>query len=156
MNTPLVTLFLTSYDEFKVRLKRRLGSDDLACDVLQETYLRVDRMQATHALHKPNAYLYRMALNIACVLLITGVWIEKGMGLIVPAFIPSPLGEVVEYKPTLNESLVSLGIWAFGLLVYTILVRVTIPVLSGRLTFDRPYGAPPAAPPDSHAALETH
>ena len=65
MNTPLVTLFLTSYDEFKVRLKRRLGSDDLACDVLQETYLRVDRMQATHALHKPNAYLYRMALNIA-------------------------------------------------------------------------------------------
>jgi len=65
MNTPLVTLFLTSYDEFKVRLKRRLGSDDLACDVLQETYLRVDRMDATHTLSKPNAYLYRMALNIA-------------------------------------------------------------------------------------------
>jgi Ni/Fe-hydrogenase subunit HybB-like protein len=83
----------------------------------------------------------RMPLNVACVLLIVGVWIEKGMGLIVPAFIPTPLGEVVEYTPTLNETLVSLGIWAFGLLVYTILVRVTIPVLSGQLTFDRPYGA---------------
>jgi molybdopterin-containing oxidoreductase family membrane subunit len=73
-------------------------------------------------------------LNVACVLLIIGVWIEKGMGLIVPAFTPTPLGEIVEYTPTLNESLVSLGIWAFGLLVYTILVRVTIPVLAGELT----------------------
>lgn len=73
-------------------------------------------------------------LNAACVLLIVGVWIEKGMGLIVPAFIPTPLGEIVEYTPTLNESLVSLGIWAFGLLLYTVLVRVTIPVLAGELT----------------------
>lgn len=75
-------------------------------------------------------------VNVACVFLIVGVWIEKGMGLIVPAFIPTPLGEVVEYSPTLNESLVSLGIWAFGLLVYTILVRVSIPVLSGDLTIE--------------------
>ena len=83
-------------------------------------------------------------LNTACVLLIAGVWIEKGMGLIVPAFIPTPLGEIVEYTPTLNESLVTMGIWAFGLLAYTILVRVTIPVLSGQLSHDRPYD--PVAP----------
>jgi len=73
-------------------------------------------------------------LNMACVFLIAGIWIEKGMGLIVPAFIPSPLGEIVEYTPTLNEILVCLGIWAFGLLLYTILVRITVPVLTGRLT----------------------
>lgn len=78
-------------------------------------------------------------LNVACVLLIVGIWIEKGMGLIVPAFIPTPLGEIVEYTPTLNESLVSLGIWAFGLLLYTIMVRITVPVLSGRLTEDGGY-----------------
>ncbi len=72
-------------------------------------------------------------LNLACVFLIFGIWIEKGMGLIVPAFIPSPLGEIVEYNPTLNEILVCAGIWAFGLLLYTILVRVTVPVLSGLL-----------------------
>ncbi len=81
-------------------------------------------------------------LNLACVMLIVGVWIEKGMGLIVPAFIPSPLGEIVEYAPTLNESMVSLGIWAFGLLAYTILVRVSVPVLSGRLTVDGVTGGP--------------
>ncbi|MCA8975388.1 MAG: polysulfide reductase NrfD, partial [Planctomycetes bacterium] len=78
-------------------------------------------------------------LNVACAALIVGIWIEKGMGLIVPAFVPTPLGEVVEYLPTLNETLVCLGIWAFGLLTYTIFVRVTIPVLSGELTHDRPY-----------------
>jgi molybdopterin-containing oxidoreductase family membrane subunit len=78
-------------------------------------------------------------LNVACVFMIVGIWIEKGMGLIVPAFIPSPLGEMVEYKPTIAEILIGLGIWSFGLLLYTIFVRITIPVLSGRLTIDRSY-----------------
>lgn len=78
-------------------------------------------------------------MNVACVFLIIGIWIEKGMGLIVPAFIPTPLGEIVEYNPTLNEVLVCLGIWAIGLMAYTIFVRITIPVLSGELTYDRMY-----------------
>ena len=78
-------------------------------------------------------------LNVACVLLIVGIWIEKGMGLIVPAFIPTPLGEMVEYLPTLNEILVCVGIWAFGLLLYTIFVRITVPVVTGRLTSERGY-----------------
>lgn len=73
---------------------------------------------------------------VSCMLII-GIWIEKGMGLIVPAFIPTPLGEIVEYLPTLNELLVTLGIWSFGLLIYTILVRVTVPVLAGQLTYDK-------------------
>lgn len=73
-------------------------------------------------------------LNIACVMLIIGIWIEKGMGLIIPGFIPSPLGEIVEYTPTLNETLISLGIWSFGLLVYTILVKAAIPILTGKIS----------------------
>jgi len=76
-------------------------------------------------------------LNISCAAMIVGIWIEKGMGLIIPGFVPTPLGEIVEYKPTLNETLICLGIWAFGALIYTILVRVTVPVLTGRLTFDK-------------------
>ncbi|CAI8884443.1 RNA polymerase sigma-70 factor, ECF family [Pseudomonas brassicacearum] len=63
--SPLVKLFLTSYEDFKVRLRRRLGSEELANDVLHETYLRVDRMIDTQEIAQPNAYLYRMALNIA-------------------------------------------------------------------------------------------
>ena len=70
-------------------------------------------------------------LNVACVLSILGIWIEKGMGLVIPGFIPTPLGEIVEYTPTVNETLICLGIWAFGLLLYTIFLKATIPVLTG-------------------------
>jgi molybdopterin-containing oxidoreductase family membrane subunit len=79
-------------------------------------------------------------LNLTCGLCIVGIWIEKGMGLIVPAFIPTPLGEIVEYVPTLRETLVCLGIWAFGLLLYTIFVRISVPVLAGELTYAKRYG----------------
>lgn len=71
-------------------------------------------------------------LDVACVCCIVGIWIEKGMGLVVPGFIPTPLGDIVEYSPSWNETLVSLGIWAFGLLVYTVLLRVAVPILQGR------------------------
>ena len=73
-------------------------------------------------------------LNVACVLAIVGIWIEKGMGLVIPGFIPSPLGEMVEYSPTLNETIVCIGIWAFGFLCYTIFLRMSIPILQGTLT----------------------
>ena len=79
-------------------------------------------------------------LNVACVLSIVGIWIEKGMGLIVPAFVPTPLGEIVEYVPTVHEIVVCLGIWAFGLLLYTIFVRVSVPVLAGDLTYEKRSG----------------
>jgi molybdopterin-containing oxidoreductase family membrane subunit len=75
-------------------------------------------------------------LNIACVLAIVGIWIEKGMGLVIPGFIPTPLGEIVEYSPSLNETLICLGIWAFGLLCYTVFLRMAIPILQGRLSQD--------------------
>lgn len=79
-------------------------------------------------------------LNAACVLAIVGIWIEKGMGLIVPAFVPTPLGEIVEYTPTGREIMICLGIWAFGLLLYTIFVRISVPVLAGELTYEKRYG----------------
>jgi molybdopterin-containing oxidoreductase family membrane subunit len=75
----------------------------------------------------------RLLLNVACVLAAAGVWIEKGMGLIVPGFVPTPLGEVFEYSPSLVEIFVSLGIWALGLLIFTSLVKVGIPIELGTL-----------------------
>jgi Ni/Fe-hydrogenase subunit HybB-like protein len=73
-------------------------------------------------------------LNVTCVLCIVGIWIEKGMGLVIPGFIPTPLGKIMEYTPSLNETLVCLGIWALGLLCYTIFLRMAVPILQGRLS----------------------
>jgi molybdopterin-containing oxidoreductase family membrane subunit len=90
-------------------------------------------------------------LNLACVLSIVGIWIEKGMGLIVPAFVPTQLGEIVEYFPTAQEIAVCLGIWAFGLLLYTILVRVSVPVLAGEVTYEKRFGQTPSEHRDGSA-----
>ena len=72
-----------------------------------------------------------VTLNIACVLTFVGIWIEKGMGLVVPGFIPTPLGEIFEYSPTVTELAVSLGIWAIGLLIFTVLAKASIPIELG-------------------------
>jgi molybdopterin-containing oxidoreductase family membrane subunit len=64
----------------------------------------------------------------ACAFL--GVWIEKGMGLIVPGFIPSTLHEIVEYAPSVVEWKVTAGIWALGLMVFTVGFKLGLPVLA--------------------------
>jgi molybdopterin-containing oxidoreductase family membrane subunit len=75
----------------------------------------------------------RATLNLACGLAVVGVWIEKGMGVIVPGFVPTPIGEFFEYSPTTVEVFVSLGIWSLGLMVFTVLARVAIRIEEGAL-----------------------
>jgi molybdopterin-containing oxidoreductase family membrane subunit len=73
-------------------------------------------------------------LNLGCLLIIIGVWIEKGPGFVVPGFVPDPLGEIYEYIPNLVELMVSFGIWATGLLIFTLLMKVAIPIETGKFT----------------------
>jgi len=62
----LLGFFMQWRPELRRRLRRRLGSDELVNDVLQETYLRVERMGDTSVVsHNPEGYLFRMALNVA-------------------------------------------------------------------------------------------
>lgn len=74
-----------------------------------------------------------ITLNIACVLIVVGVWIEKGMGLVIPGFIPTPLGEIWEYTPRLYESMISVGVLAAGTFLYTLALKVAIPIETGEL-----------------------
>lgn len=75
-----------------------------------------------------------VTLNLGCVLIIIGIWIEKGMGLIIPGFIPSPLGEVWEYLPTALEVIIAVGIWSIGLLILTLILKIIIPIETGEFT----------------------
>jgi RNA polymerase sigma-70 factor (ECF subfamily) len=64
--TTLRQLLVDRYDDLRRRLARRLGSTDLATEILHETYLRLDRGSAELGIvHNPKAYLYRTALNVA-------------------------------------------------------------------------------------------
>jgi len=74
-----------------------------------------------------------LLLNIACVLAFVGIWIEKGMGLVIPGFIPTPLGEIFEYTPTSVELAVAAGIWAFGILMFSLLAKAVIAIKQGKL-----------------------
>ncbi len=69
----------------------------------------------------------------ASALCVVGIWIEKGMGLIVPGFIPSPAGDLVQYGPSVVEFFVCLGVWSLGALVFTVFAKVAVEIQSGRL-----------------------
>lgn len=59
----------------------------------------------------------------ACILLFLGIWIEKGIGLIVPGLVPSPMGEIVDYAPSWVEVSVTLGILALGVFIVSLLLK---------------------------------
>lgn len=75
-------------------------------------------------------------LNVACLLAISGVFIEKGMGLVLPGLTPDALGEIYTYTPSLNEVVVSVGVWGIGALVFTFLVRVAMAVDVGDMRYE--------------------
>lgn len=83
----------------------------------------------------------------ACALTVVGIWTEKGMGLIFPGFVPSPLGEIVEYAPNLGEIILNVGIVALGALLYTMMAKVTIAIQTGELRLhpERPEAPAPEA-----------
>ncbi len=82
----------------------------------------------------PKVLEHPTLLAIGCVLAFVGIWIEKGMGLIIPGFIPSTLHEIVEYLPSALEWKITAGIWAFGLMIYTILLKIALPTFTGKHT----------------------
>ncbi len=73
----------------------------------------------------------------ACAMTFVGVWIEKGMGLIIPGFIPSTLHEIVEYVPTMTEWRITAGVWAVGLMIFTLGLKLSSAVFNGEMTFDK-------------------
>ncbi len=69
-----------------------------------------------------------ITLAFACAVIIFGTWIDKGLGMISGGFVPNPLHEVTEYAPTLPEIGITLGVYAIGALVLTLLYKIVIGV----------------------------
>ncbi len=75
-----------------------------------------------------------ITLNLGCVLIYSSVYIEKGMGLIIPGLTPDPLGEIYVYTPSGTELLVAAGIFGLGFLVFTLMLKVVVPIMLGEAT----------------------
>lgn len=70
-----------------------------------------------------------ITLNIGAVLIYAGVYIEKGVALVIPGFTPSTLGEIYAYAPSSTELKVSMGIFAFGAILFTFMVTIATKLL---------------------------
>lgn len=79
-------------------------------------------------------------IDVACVLTFVAIWIEKGMGLVVPGFVPSTLHELVEYVPNELEWRVMAGGWAMGLMLFTLGIKLAAEVFTGRMRPGHPAG----------------
>jgi molybdopterin-containing oxidoreductase family membrane subunit len=67
-------------------------------------------------------------LVLGCLSVFIATWIDKGLGLVVGGFIPNPLNKVFEYWPTIPEVIISLGVWASGLFVLSVLYKIAVSV----------------------------
>ena len=67
-----------------------------------------------------------LLLPAACIAVFFSLWLDKGLGLIVGGFTPSPLDTVVPYTPTLPEWSIVLGIWAVGALMITVFYKIAL------------------------------
>ena len=95
-----------------------------------------------------------VTLNIGCLATYAGCYIEKGMGLIIPGLTPDTLGEIYEYAPSFNELRVAAGIFAIGFLVFTLMLKVAVPILLSEFTVDSaPDGEPSRARVPQTAAV---
>jgi len=74
-------------------------------------------------------------LPYICAVVFVGIWVEKGMGLLIPGSIPTPIGEFTQYSPTLIEIFNCLGNWAIGFIVLTLLLKGAIGVLLGEVKY---------------------
>ena len=65
---------------------------------------------------------------VGCVAVIIATWIDKGMGLVIGGLTPNAFERITDYWPTVPEVLITIGIWATGLFVLTVLFKVAVSV----------------------------
>ena len=95
----------------------------------------------------PKTRQHPVWLNVGALATYAGCYIEKGMGLIIPGLTPDTLGEIYEYAPTLIELRVAAGVFAVGFLVFTLMLKVAVPIALGEFQYAPSSDEPSAAEP---------
>jgi molybdopterin-containing oxidoreductase family membrane subunit len=93
-----------------------------------------------------------ITLNLGCLLIYSGVYLEKGMGLVIPGLTPDTLGEIYEYSPSRTEWMVAAGVFAVGFLLFTLMVKVATPIMLGEFRVDDAHWQTEHATTAPHAA----
>ncbi len=67
-------------------------------------------------------------LGAGCFSIFIALWFDKGVDFVLGGFVPSPLGIVTQYHPTLNEIMITIGVWSMGFFILTVLYKIAIGV----------------------------
>lgn len=67
-------------------------------------------------------------LGLGAISIFLGLWLDKGIGFVLAGFVPTPLDEIVEYYPTLNEIMITIAVWCTGFFILTVLYKIAIAV----------------------------
>lgn len=79
-------------------------------------------------LFNPKTRKNHKVLGFACAMVFLSIWLDKGLGMVVTGFIPSPLGKVVDYVPTVPELMISVAVYAIGALIATVLYKMVLTI----------------------------
>ena len=69
-----------------------------------------------------------LMIGIGAGMIFFALWLDKGLGFVLGGLVINPLHEIVEYYPTANEVGITLGIWATGFLLVTLMYKIAVDV----------------------------
>jgi molybdopterin-containing oxidoreductase family membrane subunit len=78
-----------------------------------------------------------ITLNIGAILIWFGVYIEKGIALLIPGYTPDTLGQIYIYRPSMAEIKISMGIFAIGFLIFTLMTKIAIAIIFEDFSIDK-------------------
>lgn len=72
----------------------------------------------------------------ALIMLVAASWIDKGLGLLIGGFTPTPFETITDYTPSLAEIVIGLGVYGIGALVISVLWKIALEVKKEAGTFE--------------------
>lgn len=82
----------------------------------------------------PKLYKNDNLLTFGLAILFYSLWADKGLGLVIGGFVPTPFDTITQYTPSFGEIMITLGVWATGFFILTLLFKIALDVKLTRET----------------------